>query len=230
MRHVFLSPHMDDAVFSAGSLLLQLVKKRKDVLIITLFTSFGTRPISWDAQKYLFRSGFLRISSFTGARKKEDVKAMSILGVPYAHLDFVDGGFRRNNHGRLLYPTFTELFSGAVNPSDKKNIPTIRRALQSLIHTSDILYAPIGVGNHADHLIVNQVTRTFSNKTYFWLDQPYAGNGKNIFTGQKYKKNLALKHNKYKDRLIHCYTSQTRHLYPHGIPHTDDLILVKAQP
>lgn len=228
MRHVFLSPHMDDAVFSAGNLLLQLIKERKDVLVITLFTSFGARPISWDAQKYLFRSGFFRMSSFASARKKEDVKAMSMLGVSHTHLDFIDGGFRRDNRGNLLYPTFDQLFSGAVNPSDIKIMQIMKRTLQSLIHKSDILYAPVGVGNHADHLITNRIARTFSNKTYFWIDQPYAENKKNIFADGKYKKAFSVKHNRHKDRLIRCYTSQTRHLYPHGVPNINEVFFTKS--
>lgn len=216
---------MDDAVLSAGSLLVTLVKKRKKVLIITLFTSFGNRPISWDAQTYLMRSGFVRIRSFNVARKNEDAKAMKTLGAEFIHLDYVDGAFRKDNTGTILYPTFDQLYSGTLAPSDNQAIGMVRKKLRSYIKPSDVLYAPLGVGQHTDHLIVNKIAGTFGNKTYYWLDQPYAYNLKTN-DALSYRKAFRMRHDARKGHLITCYASQLRHLYPHGIPRLEEVFFI----
>lgn len=227
MRHIFLSPHMDDVVLSAGSYILTLLTKKESVSVITVFTEFGKRPISLNAQKYLFDSGCLRLSAFSIKRKTEDKKAMDLLGTPYTYLAYIDGGFRKDKKNAKVYPTFHHLFSGYIVEADKELIKQITTDLSSVIKKSDIIYAPLGIGNHADHIIINQIAQTLPNRKCFWLDQPYAWKAKmNHHYG--YKETFRVTHQKKKERILSCYRSQIKQLYPHGIPHIDELFLTKA--
>jgi len=254
MRHVFLSPHMDDVVLSSGSHILNLLNKKKEVHIITVFTSFGSRPISWDAQKYLMKSGFFRLDSFTKARKNEDLNSMHMLDIPFVQLDFIDGGFRKDSKEKFVYPTFDHLFSGSVAHEDARLIQTIKKTLTSSLYSrnwnfinsgnvfpsiqpSDILYAPLGIGNHADHIIVNRIAQTLPNKTYYWLDQPYAWkttphsrnwdffNSGNVYG--EYREAFRVPHQKKKEEVLSCYRSQLWQLYPHWIPKIDEVFFEK---
>jgi len=213
---------MDDAVLSAGNLLLSLVEKHTNVLIITIFTEFGKRPINWDAQKYIIKSGHCRISAFSNARKNEDICAMNMLGAKFKHLDFIDGGFRKNRNKTLLYPTYKKLFSGTINLYDKQLTKKIGCVLKPIIKKSDILYAPLGIGNHADHIVVNQAAQTLPNKTYYWLDQPYASNLKEYKT-TGYSEAFRVPHQKKKEDIIACYTSQVQLVFPEGIPKINEV-------
>jgi len=218
---------MDDAVLSSGSYILTLLNKKKDVQIITVFTSFGSRPISWGAQKYLMKSGFSRLDSFTKARKNEDMNSMHMLDIPFVHLEFIDGGFRKDSKEKFFYTTFDYLCSGKVPHEDVRLIPAIKKTLtSSLIHASDILYTPLGIGNHADHIIVNRVAQTLPNKTYYWLDQPYAWKAK-INQQYGYKETFRVPHQKKKEEVLSCYRSQIWQLYPHGIPKIDEVFFEK---
>ncbi|MHA1217998.1 MAG: hypothetical protein ACTSO5_04845 [Candidatus Heimdallarchaeaceae archaeon] len=38
MQHIFLSPHLDDAVASCGGTIAKLVYEREDVLVLTVYT------------------------------------------------------------------------------------------------------------------------------------------------------------------------------------------------
>jgi len=226
MRHIFLSPHMDDAILSAGNHILTLIKGKKQVSVITVFTGFGTRPISWDTQKYLLKSGFFRLRSFERARHAEDIRAMDALHVPYTHMDLIDGGFRKNTDNTFLYPTHTHLFSGTIARKDMHLIRTVKKTLSPLIKHSDILYAPLGIGNHADHIIVNRVAHTLPNKTYYWLDQPYAQEA-NTNQQHGYTEAFRVPHQKKKESIIGYYQSQIRQLYPNGIPPIDEVFFEK---
>ena len=95
MRYLFVSLHLDDAVLSAGNKIMELKGKGKEVLIVTVFSEFGKKPISKQGKKYLKECGFRDLNKFRYARKKEDEEAMRKLNVIFLHLDFVDGVFRR---------------------------------------------------------------------------------------------------------------------------------------
>ena len=219
---------MDDAVLSAGSYILTLIKEKKSVCILTLCTQFGTRPISWDAQKYVMKSGFLRLRSFERARHAEDIHAMDTLHIPYTHLDFIDGGFRKNTDNTFLYPTHTHLFSGTIARKDMHLIQTVQNTLSPIIKHSDILYAPLGIGDHADHIIINRIAQTLSNKTYYWLDQPYAW-GEGVTSKYGYKEVFRIPHQKKKEKILAVYKSQIQLLYPNGIPPIDEVFFEKKR-
>lgn len=233
MKHVFLSPHMDDAVLSAGDLIIKLQNEGKKVLVVTVFTEFGRRPLSFDSRKYLYFSGFLSLSKFSRQRKREDNMAMKELGIDYIRLGFIDGGFRMRNRvdflngilanvgfgSKFIYPYHTKrsLYSGKISRHDKALPNKIKYKLKEAVNKSDILYAPLGVGNSADHLIVKQIASTFGNKKYFWVDAPYIMEKEGFEhlkkLEKKYRKAFTVDRNSLKSEAIKSYKSQLRFIY-----------------
>lgn len=230
MRHIFVSPNMDDAVLSAADLMLDLISKRKKVLVVTVFTEFGTGPLSLAARLYLLGCGFLSLPKFSQQRHAEDLSAMEKLGAEYSHLRFIDAGFRvRKKIGflsrvisllgfgsKFRYPYHNErsLFSGKILPEEGELVEKVRISLRKIIETKDVLYGPLGLGGHVDHLVVREAIIRFKNKKYFWADQPYVSSerGKQELTEierNQYRKMIVPKH-KEKQELINCYYSQKR--------------------
>lgn len=225
MRHVFISPHLDDAVLSAGDLIVQLLKRGEKIRIITVFTDFGTGPMHWSARRYVFDSGALTTPGFQRLRLEEDKRAMETLGVgDYHYLNFTDAYFRLRSTGVkwawlgikscFLYPDSPALFSGRIDENDNRLLPAISGKIKRLLLPGDIVYGPLGVGGHVDHIIVNQaVKKLTAAKKYYWLDLPYAV--KPEFNGnlEKIKRDYRLKFRsettKIKYRALEQYSSQS---------------------
>jgi len=238
MRHVFISPHMDDAVFSAGDLILNLIKRNESVYVISVFTEFGRGPISAHSRKYLRCSGISALRSFRLVRKREDRLAMKKLRVQrYHHLDFVDAGFRLRDHAFLLahllanfglgskflypYHDTRSLYSGQLAAEDVPLQHQVFNILQKVVRADDTIYGPLAIGRHADHLITKWALEHFKNKKYYWLDQYYANmtyaKVQQLNLLRNYKLLKELKPTEEKFAIAQCYTSQIRCLFPVGI-------------
>lgn len=227
MRHVFISPHLDDAVLSAGDMIAGLVKKKKPVLVMTVFTDFGCEPIHWAARRYLWHSGVMTLNQFERLRKLEDKLAMTLLGVEYRRLGFTDGYFRKRDGTsltnkivswfglgqRFIYRNHRRLFYGKINADDKKTVNEVGIVIGKFISAQDIVFAPLGISGHVDHVIVNRAVKKIKAvKKYYWLDLPYAVIDEFKGNLEKIKLNYQLKFHpritKIKYRALKQYGSQ----------------------
>ena len=87
-RIVVVSPHLDDAVLSLGAALSRAVRHDAEVTVLTVLAGdpASTVPAGWwDAQ-----SGFRTAGDAATARRQEDARACSILGVAPRWLPFAD--------------------------------------------------------------------------------------------------------------------------------------------
>ena len=83
-RALFISPHLDDAVFSCG----ERIASEGDAIAITLFAGRPLRasPLTgWDAD-----CGFATGDDVIGSRRAEDREALAVLGARASWLDFRD--------------------------------------------------------------------------------------------------------------------------------------------
>jgi LmbE family N-acetylglucosaminyl deacetylase len=153
MKHLFLSPHLDDAVLSCGATINQLVREGDSVTILTV-TAGDPSPSTVDTPKIQdLHQRWQAGETPTAARRREDEEAARSLGAQIIHLPIGDCVYRTARKGDEiipLYPSEESLF-GDVHPDDG--------ALEALAATSipdaDVLYVPLGVGHHVDH----QITR-----------------------------------------------------------------------
>jgi glycosyltransferase involved in cell wall biosynthesis len=187
----FVSPHLDDAAFSAGGLISYLAKKTK-VYVITAFTEAGIDKHSLSAIAYVRKCGFnvSEIKKFFTLRKKEDKELFENLGVNSIHLGFYDALWRKKKNlsivervlsfilsdFRYIYPTHRlHAGKGKIFDSDLLNLENLQKRLKETIGSGKdkYVFCPIGLGNHVDHIMVKTAcTKTFENVLY-WEDAPY---------------------------------------------------------
>ena len=231
---VFVSPHLDDAVFSAGGLILELAGKT-EVTIATIFTKAET------SQHTLSAKNFLKISGYKGAsmelfyiRKKEDILACKMAGVNFKHLEFTDALWRKKEKMGLLGKAFKNIFpeinhlypfyrfnviSGKVVKEDSAAISTIKDKLISLVGemSNVVIFCPIGAGNHVDHIIVRDICAEIFPRAIFWADFPYNLNFKpdsNFISKMSLSPCVWNKNLQRKKDLILEYKTQIKNIAP----------------
>src|SRR5216117_1736922 len=155
-RHIFLSPHLDDVVYSCGGTLGVQVTTGLRPLVISVFAGVPSptielSPLAAEIQR---DTGFRQNAQIAmTARREEDARALNYLNVDYLWLDYLDAIYR----GMPAYYTDKrQLMGGDVHPGD---LWIDRELAQNLVALHDRLpdavwYAPLGVGRHVDHQVV----------------------------------------------------------------------------
>jgi LmbE family N-acetylglucosaminyl deacetylase len=156
-RHIFLSPHLDDAVYSCGGTLAVQVSNGLHPLVITVFSgvppsSLHLNPFAFEIQKTMGGAN-LDAATMVENRRKEDANALDFIHADYLWLDYLDAIYRGDPP---YYPHGENLIGGAVHPAD---IEIDKQLAQDLLALHERLpdtvwYAPLGVGRHVDHQIV----------------------------------------------------------------------------
>lgn len=154
-RHIFLSPHFDDAVYSCGGTLAVQVSCGLSPLVITVFG--GVPPaglqLSSLATQIGRQMGILDAHALVETRRKEDASAMNYLRADYLWLNYLDAIYRGTPP---YYTQQSELIGGNVHAAD---VDIDKQLVQDLLQLQQRLpdavwYVPLAVGRHVDHQIV----------------------------------------------------------------------------
>jgi LmbE family N-acetylglucosaminyl deacetylase len=146
---VVLSPHLDDAVLSTWSVLAGA----RDVVVVNVFAGVPEPgpPPRWDRMAAAADS-----REHMHQRLEEDRAALALAGRPAVYLSFLDG------HYRAEAPAGAELAA----------------AIDGALPAASLVYAPAGIGGHADHLLVRDVAIELSRRTRLplclYAELPYA--------------------------------------------------------
>lgn len=179
-RHIFLSPHFDDAVFSCGGTLGVQVSSGLHPLVITIFggTPSTNTPLSPFAQQLHSKWGADPAKGASGVietRRKEDATALEYMQADFLWLDYSEAIYRGNP---AYYTIHQQLIGGNVHPADQtieKQLGQLLLDLQSGLPDA-VWYAPLGIGRHVDHQIVCSAADRLvqrGSKVYFYEDFPY---------------------------------------------------------
>jgi LmbE family N-acetylglucosaminyl deacetylase len=161
---IILSPHADDAALSIGGMLCKRILEEP----ITLVTIFG-------------RSNYIRGSAFqsnwetvTATRKSEDVAFTNAININLKYLEFPEASLR-------LGSSFNKIFSENIHIEDQF-FSEVLTVIKQIIDNEGpkFLFAPLGLGLHQDHLIVNRLSHKISTDwvpfVVYYEDLPYAAN------------------------------------------------------
>lgn len=177
MKHIFLSPHFDDAALSCGGTVHRLARTDHEVVVMTVM---ATAPAPDAPMSRLARRIHTTLGDggdLAATRAREDRAAMAILGARRTALPFLDAIYRRAATGAWCYPTIRSLF-GHPHPSDPALAATLVSAICAHSDPSrDRYYAPLGVGGHIDHALVNAAGHELCRAgatVWFYEDFPYA--------------------------------------------------------
>lgn len=167
--HVYLSPHLDDAVLSCGGSIARYSAAGMRVLVVTLCTALPQGPFSTLAEEF-HGQWSLPPDQVVRARLHEDMIAMERVGADSYWAGMSDALYRRSD----VYCTRAALF-GVPLPDDVL-LPTLHDFICALRSRTPraALYAPLGVGNHIDHQIAYTVARAVGGDALaFYEDFPY---------------------------------------------------------
>jgi LmbE family N-acetylglucosaminyl deacetylase len=170
MRWIYISPHLDDAVLSAGGLIYEQTRSGMDVEIWTMTCGFpSTVEFSPFAQALHFEWGIPAAADGILARRAEDVKAADIVGAKAVHFDFLDCIYRRGKNGDWLY---SEVF---VPPhEDDADLPAqIADFISARLLPTDQLVCQLGLGSHVDHVLVRRAVELLQRPLLYLADIPY---------------------------------------------------------
>ncbi|MBN1313176.1 MAG: PIG-L family deacetylase [Anaerolineae bacterium] len=180
--HIYLSPHLDDAILSCGGLIYQQARCGETVAVITIFAASPPPDhlLSSYAQSLYERwqtSALpgLDFSDPAAFRRGEDRRALAELdpAIKVIHCDLPDCIYRTDGAtGEALYTSDEALF-GAVHPADPvfsglRDVPPLPK--------DATLYVPLAVGNHVDHQIVRSAAEGWGfpqPQMRYYEDYPY---------------------------------------------------------
>jgi LmbE family N-acetylglucosaminyl deacetylase len=151
---LYLSPHLDDVVFSCAGKILQDVASGSNVTIATVFSS-GSKQVS---EEY-------------GARKVEDKRAVEMLGAQCAWLEFPDAPFRSG-----FYNSFRRIILERDVEDSLEYVIRLRRAIEDLAVSlgAEEIHAPLGIGTHIDHRLVFEAASNLSGRSItYYEERPY---------------------------------------------------------
>lgn len=179
MEHVvILSPHLDDAVLSMGSLTSYFLKKDVPVDVITIFTE-GTDLASTATKTLLRNAGFTDTAKYFTARRDEDKIALAELGPVRAHhLGYIDSAWRSDEYGVPFYND-SQLADIAPKESTLHEKLLARLKTHVELRKNTGIFAPLARGNHVDHQLVRNTARELYSRTIFYEDFPYSTYHKN---------------------------------------------------
>ena len=161
-----LSPHLDDAVFSAGALLASLAARGWQVTVATLFTASVPGPTGVALVSQI-DEGLAPDVDTMALRRAEDRAACAAIGAAPVHLPFAEAPHRG-------YDCAAALFAGVR--ADDMVVAPLADALHALISDlrPELILAPQAIGGHVDHI---QTVRAFGRArpavpALWWADQP----------------------------------------------------------
>ena len=173
MRWIYISPHLDDAVLSAGGLIYEQTRAGMEVEIWTFMCGYPpNEELSPFAQVLHYQWGFSAAADVITLRRAEDVKAASIVGAKAIHLDYLDCIYRRGKNGDWLY---SDVF---VPPhEDEVDLPArIAESISARLKPTDQLVCQLGLGSHLDHVLVRRAVELLQLPVLYDVDIPYLFN------------------------------------------------------
>ena len=164
-RFLYLSPHLDDVVLSAGGAIASRLDAGDEVVVVTVFSGAPESKNSTEAALY-------------GQRRDEDRRATALLSThrgslcDTSYLGLADAPFRDAN-----YSSFETIVNGPPSTDTETRI-TLRNRLGEIVkrQNPDVLVSPLAVGRHIDHRLVFEecAAMAWDGDRRFYEDRPYA--------------------------------------------------------
>ena len=170
MRWIYISPHLDDAVLSAGGFIYEQTRAGNPVEIWTIVCGFPPPgELTPFAQLLHQQWGTGTAEETVRLRRAEDVRAASILGAKTVHFDVPDCIYRRGPDGEPLYlDIFVPPHAAEAGLPDQ-----IAQTITPGLLPDDQVICQLGVGRHVDHILVRQAVERLNRPLWYTADVPY---------------------------------------------------------
>ncbi|MHB0858669.1 MAG: PIG-L deacetylase family protein [Anaerolineae bacterium] len=219
--HIYLSPHLDDAVLSCGGAIWEYQHSGQAVLAASFFSASPAMGTRTDYIREL-EARWGGAQDPVAVRRQEDLNALRVLGAKALHLAYLDCVYRQDTTTREYYYATEESIFGEVHPAEEKWHDELLDGLTRLV--GDLgevqIHAPLAAGHHVDHILVRRVAHKLQARGLcvdYYEDWPYAGDRTaleqalapwpaGLRTSQTMELGLAAL--RAKVEAVGCYTSQ----------------------
>ncbi len=235
----FVSPHLDDAVLSAGALMSHL-SGYTDVHVVNVFTKAGPPPHTRSGLSFLGQLGYDNAELLYKDRQIEDRETLLPVAKTVVNLGFVDALWRRRQRlpkglglfGKIIpelehiYPTYYfHVLNGRIATEDEKTVRQVTEKLRGVI-TEGVVFCPFGIGGHVDHVIVRTACELLFTDPIYWSDFPYD----RLYEPDGSRKYLTFRFQgktEEKTALVTGYKSQFKALFKDGLelPETEQYFI-----
>ena len=170
MRWIYLSPHLDDAILSAGGLIYEQTKSGIPVEIWTCMCGFPRETeLSMYAQVMQYQWGFSSAEETVRLRRMEDENAAGIVGANTVHFDLLDCIYRRSKNGDWMY---LDVF-GPPHEEDADIPRQVAGIIAPRVTRDDVLVCQLALGSHVDHVLVRRGVEMVGHPLLYLADIPY---------------------------------------------------------
>jgi LmbE family N-acetylglucosaminyl deacetylase len=170
VRIIYFSPHLDDAVLSAGGLIRRQVGEGAEVEIWTFMAGVPeVAELSDFAKEMHGLWGFESAEQTVYARRAEDQRAASVVGAKAVHFDFLDCIYRRGRNRQVLY---SDVFV-PIHADDADLAAQIGQTMIAWLRPDDQVVCQLSIGAHVDHVIVRKAAELLRRPLIYDADMPY---------------------------------------------------------
>jgi LmbE family N-acetylglucosaminyl deacetylase len=173
MRYIYLSPHLDDVVFSCGG---NIWRQSREGSVVGVWTVCAGEPGGAGFSAFaesLHRRWGLDGHAAVRARRDEDRRACRALGARPRHLHIADCIYRRRKAGGFLYDSEEAIF-GTLAEEEDALVEDVAGFVAGWLEDGDELYCPLAVGGHVDHQLVRRAAERLGRPLVYFADLPYA--------------------------------------------------------
>lgn len=220
-----ISPHLDDAVMSAGATMHALARAGHEVVVATVFAGDPPTEISEVARRFHVDCALPDDRAMV-LRRDEDRRALTTLGCRPLHLDLHDAIYRRDPSGGWLCRHDRAMFLDNLAPEpavEASIVQLVGEIIASLTGRGRVaaLLTCLGIGGHVDHRLtarsVIKIGTDWDIPVLQWEDLPYACDTKlGAVTASPAAILLALESSDWqaKESAVQFYASQLKMLWP----------------
>ena len=172
MKWIYLSPHLDDVIYSCGGLIWEQTLAGEAVEIWTICAADPPDdPLSSFAETLHQNWGLGK--NAVQVRREEDRKASQVVGAVPRYFSFLDCIYRKSDSGNYYYLSDQDLFGG-LDPGEANLIITLTEELKDQLPAAARIVVPLGIGNHVDHDLTRKAASRLGIPLYYYADYPYA--------------------------------------------------------
>lgn len=172
-HYLYLSPHLDDAVFSCGALIRDQVDRGDAVTVWTVCAGDPPNgPLSAYAASLHARWGLG--ADAVARRRAEDQTACARVGAACVHLDLMDCIYRRDPVSlHYIYEGDEAIFGELAAVEAERLAPALAFSWQRKLPADAVLVSPLALGNHVDHQLVRRAAEMLGKPLRYYADLPY---------------------------------------------------------
>jgi hypothetical protein len=162
---------------------------QRPITVATLFTAATPPPHTRAARSFMRQCAASDAAGLFADRRAEDRDVVRGIGADHVHLHEVDALYRRRAVPEPVqravgllpelvhrYPTFRyDIAKGRVSRGDRGLIHQLRDRVAGLVSRTgaELVFCPVGVGRHVDHLITRTVGEVAGHRVVYYSDFPY---------------------------------------------------------